>query len=118
MKRVVMCVVVMILWVAQAQADEWATTDKVLLGTYITLSAVDAAQTHWALRHGYHEENPLLGNDPSDARIIGTKVVSGLLIGSLAEVCEPCRRTVLIIANVVEISVVAHNVKIGVRIGW
>lgn len=121
-------VAVALAFTIEAHAQEpgkWNTTDKVLLGTYYAASAIDAAQTMSAMRQKwpdgspkYTEANPLLGDHPSDAAIIGTKMLFGAGLYYLADRMPEQRRLFLILANTIQISVVAHNASIGLKFGF
>ena len=111
--------------ICNARSEGWATTDRVLFGTYLTASALDAAQTIHALdqRHPngqpkFKEVNPLYGEQPSDSRIILTKLVSAGVIYLIADRVPSARRTTLWLVNALQIGVVAHNASIGMRIGF
>lgn len=102
---------------ADVRADEWKTTDKVLFGSYVALSAYDAAQTDQGIRSGkYIEKNPLFGERPSTARLYVTKAVVAGGIYWLADTFPQARRAILLIGNALEISVVAHNASIGMNV--
>ena len=111
------------LLICNSRADDWKTTDRVLFGTYLTASAIDAAQTIHALdqRHPngkpmFREVNPLYGEQPSDSRIILTKLVSAGIIYWVADRVPSARRTTLWLVNALQFGVVAHNASIGMKV--
>lgn len=113
------------LCILSAKADDWKTTDKVLFGTYLAASAIDAAQTIHALdqRHPngqpmFREVNPLYGEQPSDGRIILTKLIGAGVIYLIADRVPSARRTTLWLVNALQIGVVAHNASIGMKVGF
>jgi hypothetical protein len=99
-----------------AQAEPWTETQQVLAGTYLTAHTIDWAQTrNIATNAAYKEHNPVLGSNPSlqkvDAYFLLTPIIGYFLLDAI-----PAQRTtVLAIANVLEIGVVAHNFSIGIK---
>ena len=103
--------------ICNSRSQEWKTTDKVLLGTYAAASLADAMQTDAGIKSGkYIETNPVFGEHPSTARIYLTKAAFGGLIYWLADSFPENRRTILWIANGLQIGVVAHNASIGMKV--
>lgn len=99
-----------------ADPAPWSKTDKALFGGLVAISAYDMAQTDQGIRSGkFYEMNPLLGSHPSTARLIGTHVFCNAGILWLADTHPKWRRTMLVIANGIEISAVAHNISIGMN---
>ena len=104
---------------ARAGDPQWNTGDKVLFGSYVALNVIDAAQSDKGIRSGqYIETNPVYGERPSTVRILFTKTVFTGGLWWLADRLPDYRRAILLIGNAVEISVVAHNASIGMRLGF
>lgn len=61
--------------------SEWSPADKWAAAAFIVANALDAASTVRALDRGGVELNPLLGKNPSTAKVIGFKavIVGGVL---------------------------------------
>ena len=103
------------------QAADFDTTEKALYGTFIGLQVLDAVQTMQISRHPdqFRETNPLLGSHPSDARIIGTKLLfSGALTWALWDSSHQTRKLSLGTLDAFYIGVVDHNYRVGIRIGF
>jgi hypothetical protein len=92
----------------------WTATDKALLGFTVACHAVDYAQTEWGVENGYTEMNPLMGDAPSDGRILGTKLAMQALIVGAADYSEN-RAVSLGLALVPCVAAVAHNYSLGAR---
>lgn len=105
--------------ICASRADEWNTTDKVLFGTYVALSAYDAAQTDQGIRSGkYIERNPLYGEQPSTATLYASKAIVAAGLWWLVDRFPEARRPILLIGNALEISCVAHNLSIGLKVNF
>ena len=93
----------------------WSQRDKALFATNLTCNAVDAWQTSWAMgEDGFKEGNPLLGDDPSEKKIIGFKLVGAGVTYWAAS--DPENRTyALMLMTVPCIAVLAHNYSEGAR---
>lgn len=103
------------------RAAEWDNTDRALFGTFVGLQVADGLQTHYAVKHPeqFREANPLLGSEPSDAKIILFKSAAvGIVYWATRDANPATRKTVLGILDVMYIGVVAHNASIGVRVGF
>jgi len=68
--------------------ETYTTTDKILLGSYVVANVIDASQTIYALegcdgecKDMYIEGNPVLGENPSRAKVILLKSAVGYGIG-------------------------------------
>jgi hypothetical protein len=108
---------------AECKADDWATTDKVLLGAYVVASAIDAGQTLQALdernpdgTRTFWELNPVFGDYPSDRKMIGMKIAGAALLFVAADQLPKYRRQILWTAALIQVSVIAHNAHIGMRL--
>lgn len=103
------------------KAADWDNTDRALFGTFVGLQVVDGLQTHYAVKHPdqFREANPLLGGEPSDAKIILFKSAAvGVAYWATRDASPATRKTVLGILDAMYIGVVAHNASIGVRVGF
>jgi hypothetical protein len=105
------------------KADDWATTDKVLFGTYVVASAIDAGQTLQALdernpdgSRTFWELNPVFGDYPSDKKMIGMKLAGATFLFLAADQFPKYRRQILLTAALIQVSIVAHNVHIGMKV--
>lgn len=92
----------------------WSPTDRALLGFTVACHAVDYAQTAWGVENGYTEMNPLMGDAPSDGRILATKLVTQALVVGAADHSRN-RTLTLGLALVPCVAAVAHNYSLGVR---
>lgn len=122
MKKIILVIVLILAFPYIAKAEnEWTTTDKVLFGTFVTLHAVDYAQTRYIVKHSdkYKEGNFLLGSKPSQ------EIVDGVFLGTLAVIGaasyylpEKERRYLLSIASMLKVAVVSNNFSIGVGMSF
>lgn len=126
---------------ASAFADEWGTTDTVMLSGALGLLAIDWAQTrkvttettavHFTNRslnpfeteevsyRGHYETNPLLGSAPSVAEINRYFMLSMAGTAGAAYVLPPFwRRALLGSIIVVETAMVIENHRIGLRLSY
>jgi hypothetical protein len=99
-----------------AQAEPWTETQQALAATYLTVHAIDWAQTrNLARKPEYEEKNPILGKKPSGGKsgayFLLTPVVGYFILDALPKY----RTELLAVANVIEIGVVAHNFSIGIK---
>lgn len=111
--------------IVNSRADDWSTEDKWLFGVFIGVSAIDASQTLEGLderfpngKPKYREANPLYGDNPTDQRVIYTKLAGITAVWALAELYPESRNTVLWAVNAITIGIVAHNYSIGVNMGF
>ena len=106
---------------AQAQAPAWTTLDYALAGGAFTMMAVDWAQTRYAARHPSHysERNPILGEQPSTAKVDQYFALASLLMaGATYLLPQQERRLFLGGVLVVETSAVVSNYRIGVKVDF
>jgi hypothetical protein len=110
-------------WTADCRGGEWDTTDKVLFGTYLAASAIDAAQTIHALDQRwpdgapqYVEINPLYGDNPNDSVLILSKLAAAGVIFLLADHYPRYRRPILWVVTAIQVGVVASNYSIGLKL--
>jgi hypothetical protein len=100
-----------------AQADEWTGEQKIAEASYFALAAVDWRQTQDIRRHqGLFESNPILGRNPSNAKIntwfISSNVVQFLIADALS---DDLRSAWIASGIVIEVSMVKHNKSAGVH---
>lgn len=98
-----------------AKEPTWEETKKLEM-VYLGLSAVDAIQTIDCLnRNVCYEINPIYGRNPSTEKVIGIKVVSGiihyLIIGELYKMDPKLTRTIQYISIGLQGGVVAANLR-------
>lgn len=86
----------------------WENQDKYLMTSFIVMQAIDVKQTDQALRSGGTELNPIYGESPSIAKLVGYKAIGTGLIYMLAT-NEASRTDVLVAANIVQFLAVRHN---------
>ena len=109
-----------------AQAEPWTETQQVLAATYLTAHTIDWAQTRNAAssttggKHGtgYYEKNPVLGRKPTSGKTNAYFILTPLIGYFVLDALPEYRTGILAVANVLEIGVVAHNYRIGVKASW
>jgi hypothetical protein len=90
----------------------WDKTDKILLGSYLVLSAVDALQATQIDGKNNHEANPILAKSdgkPDMLKVVGLKAASGLLLYFVADRIPRIRTELLVGANVIQGGIVIWN---------
>ena len=112
-----LCAIVLYLAPTSARGADWSTTDKVLLGSFVTLQVVDVAQTKQVLKHGGYEMNPIFGKHPSDGSLVLGKVIVTGAVYWIADTKPEYRTGLLIGATAIQAIVVRHNY-IGAQAGW
>ncbi len=103
-----------------ARADgRWTIADTALEASFAAAVAVDWAQTRWALDNGHRELNPLLGPEPSAARLnmLVLAAAAGHAAVSLA-LPRPYRRWWQSMTLIVELGAVGHNFAAGARLAF
>lgn len=103
------------------RAAEWDTTDKVLFGSFATLEVIDVAQTWKMHKHPdkWEEANPLFGKNPNMGLVIGVKtLVTGSIYYLVRDMSSSDRKLILGVVDVIQISAVAHNYSIGLKLGF
>jgi pectin methylesterase-like acyl-CoA thioesterase len=111
-----------------APNEKWSD-ESITLGTTLTsLSVIDARQTfHMEEYRMYydklepityaHEANPLIGESPTQDRVVMVKVLSGaLMYFGLNKMKEKNRKKALIGFNIFYFIIVLHNASLGLRI--
>lgn len=110
----------------QAQAEPWTETQQVLAATYLTAHTIDWAQTRHLSRSttggkhnkGYEEKNPALGRKPSSGKTDAYFILTPLIGYFVLDALPQYRTGILAVANVLEVGVVAHNFRIGIKAKW
>lgn len=93
---------------------EWKSSDKVLMGSYMVLSTIDAYQTAQINKKGLSEGNPLLvdaNGQVSMERVIGVKLAALTAVYLLAEYVPKYRTQVLSVAVGIQGACVAWNLQ-------
>jgi hypothetical protein len=106
---------------AQAQSSAWTTLDYSLAGGAAAMMALDWAQTRHIARHPsrYSERNPILGEQPSTAKVDQYFALASLLMAGATYFLPPQeRRLFLSGVLVVETSAVVSNYRIGVKVDF
>jgi len=102
-----------------AQAEPWTETQQVLAATYLTAHTIDWAQTrNLSGRKEYEEKNPVLGSRPASGKTNAYFILTPLIGYFVLDALPEYRTGILAVANVLEIGVVAHNYRIGVKASW
>ena len=95
---------------------QWARQDQALFAVNLGCHAWDYAQTSWAMdRGGFTEANPLLGESPSDERLLVFKSAVAGASWWMADQAGDKRTTSLITLTATCLAVVAHNYSEGAR---
>jgi len=92
---------------------KWKPEEKVLLGSLGALCVIDGLQTHSDWDSDRKELNPLVKDDAS---MIAFGATSFYLTTYTVDRLEDQRMLILVLANIIEISNVWHNHRIGIRI--
>jgi len=98
--------------------DPWDTTDKALGGAALASTLLDWSQTRYIARHPdqYRELNPTLPDHPTtgrvDAHFAGSIIIGGLVANWLS---SDYRKGFLSGVTVIEVSTVAHNYSVGIK---
>ena len=102
-----------------AQAEPWTETQQVLAATYLTAHTIDWAQTrNLSSRKEYEEKNPVLGRKPTSGKTNAYFILTPLIGYFVLDALPEYRTGILAVANVLEIGVVAHNYRIGIKASW
>ena len=107
---------------SNAEFSDWSQEDKVLGIAAAAVTAVDMLQTLDIKRHraeGIRETNPILGDHPSDAKVLGY-FASAAIAGYLIMDNTPPRWRKWFATGVilVEADVVNKNYRLGLRVGF
>jgi hypothetical protein len=103
---------------APCLADPWTTADTYREATYLSLLAVDWAQTRSFLRQpNCYEQNKFLGQHPSQNKLDAAVLITGLAHVYVANLLpEKYREPFQYISIGIEGGAVAHNISTGVNI--
>ena len=95
----------------------WSKTDRALLGTAITLRAVDYLQTKKLVKDPEHyEQNPILGENPKQNTIDLYFLTTAIGLTIIADKLSPkWRKHWLIGFSLISGTCVVHNFSIGIR---
>jgi|SRR6056300_1396218 len=114
MSSLIKAVILILSLNSQANWEDWNTTDKNLYKAYVIASALDYMQTKNALDNYYVEGNPFLGENPSNERLLGQKVLSaGVIYWSFDKLDYKTKIRGLLIVNGIQWGVVIRNESIG-----
>ena len=94
---------------------QWTTRDYTMLAANAACAATDYRQTSYALDHGYHEANPLIGTNPSDKKMASIKGVGFVLTWDIAEAAGTDKYKWLTAAVVPCSAAIIHNAAIGAK---
>lgn len=99
------------------QASDWTESDSNRQRAVLTSFYLDYAQTMDIKNHaGYYESNPFLGRNPSDVRIRNYFITAGALHTYAAYNMKPeMRRNFQYATIALQVAVILHNKKIGLR---
>jgi hypothetical protein len=114
------CFLVAAAGAAQAQAA-WTTLDHSLAVGVATMMALDWGQTRYAARNPsrYSERNPLMGEQPSTAKVDQYFTLASLLMVGMTYILPRSERRVFLSGViVVETSAVVSNYRIGVKLDF
>ena len=113
-------IIFFLLFPSIAFADQWTSADTYREITYQTFAAIDWIQTrHIAQNSDYWEQNVILGNHPSVAKVNQYFAVTGVAHYLISKALPEKYRTPFQYITVgIEIGAVSHNFSIGLRIGY
>jgi hypothetical protein len=97
--------------------DQWTTEQRYAQAAYLSMTTMDMLQTLEFRRHGRTESNPLLGREPSRAKVV-LGVTACMALHTLITDALPSRyRKYWQYAWIaVELDAVAHNWRAGFRV--
>lgn len=102
----------------QKDKNEWDKTDSLLLGTAVTLLAVDWNQTRTIARNPdrFNEKNAILGNHPGVGKVNGYFAAAIIgTVGVAMALPSEYRKFWLGGITVLEVSVTQHNRSLGIK---
>lgn len=112
MKFKILLIIIISFISTSVSADEWKTKDKILLGSYVALSTIDAYQTSRWNAKNMQEANPIFTNKDGKVNmtsVIGYKVLSGIGLYLLADYAKKYRTPLLSVAIGIQGGVVIWN---------
>ena len=99
-------------------ADPWTNSDTAWQAGYLSLLAVDCAQTR-DMRPQFEERNTILGKHPSRGEIDNLCLATALGHTAISYFLpQPYRRYFQIGTIVIEAVVVEHGYKVGLKLAW
>lgn len=122
-KTFLVCIafIVSSLFTFPAAASDWTKEDTAWQATYLALHVADWGQTRDAAAQPgrYAEQNPMLGEHPSQKRIDSYFAATAILHTAVAYALPPdWRRTWQHITIGVEAGVVCRNARIGLQVNF
>lgn len=122
MSRLLITVLLLISPFTANAADSWSTYDKAFAGAFLGALGADYLQTRQISREPdrwYEQNNPLLGDQPSMARVNLVFLTTAVLtMGTAHFLPSKWRKVLLATGTVVEASFVAHNSRIGLKMAF
>lgn len=109
---------ILCLFLSPAQSREWTAEERAWGITAAVVTMADWATTRDLTRRyneGYYERNPLLGRQPSTARVDAHFAVGGLITYLIADNLDQYRKPFLMGYTAFELIVVNNNLNIGLR---
>jgi hypothetical protein len=108
----VILLLIFILFLPLTSYAEWSRSDKLLMGSYIALSALDVVQTSQFAKRGIVEVNPLFrkgDGSPDVSRLIIMKLLVGAGVFYFADRYPNLRTELLLGVNSMQGGVVIWN---------
>jgi len=119
-----MCLVVIavgVLWIHNAEADDWGDEDTAREIVYQVLHVMDYKQTKYISRHCdlYTELNPILGTCPDSGEVDRYFLLMGLAHYGISKwLSHKHRGTWQNVTVIVQVNVVVRNASIGMKMEW
>ena len=100
-----------------SKANDWTTNDTIRQTAVLSTFSLDYAQTRDIKNHAWaYETNPILGRHPSDRRITLYFLSASVIHTGIAYKLPPdWRRGFQYTTLALQLAVIAHNKKIGLR---
>jgi len=92
-----------------ASVRPWTTAEKVMLGASFVAAGADAYTTIEGLNNGCYETNVMVGEDPSNATVIGFAALMQLGFVAAAHYFEDYRMWILGVKTFVSGGCAVHN---------
>ena len=110
----------MLLISAPCFADDWTSADTKREAVYLTLHSMDWMQTRYIAKNpSFHEQNDLVGRNPSIGKVNNYFVATALLhVGVAYLLPTEYRKAFQYITIGMEIGAVAHNYQIGIKLDF
>ena len=105
---------ILLLLPSLSYGGEWDKTEKALYGSFLILESVDYLQTKEILNPNDNiiEKNPLINKKNVTPYFIGCSLLGYVIADRLD---HKKRKIFLMLANTLELGMVAHNYKLGIR---